>query len=131
MPDPAAPLILLVCGGRHYADTDAVNRALTTANPAIVVTGACPTGADRHAADWCQNNGVPLIQVPALWVSEGNAAGPLRNARMLRYSMTLADRLMPDEMRFVVCAFPGGRGTANMVKLAMDAKCRVWRPEGG
>ena len=130
MPDPAAPLILLVCGGRHYADTDAVNRALTTANPAIVVTGACPTGADRHAADWCQNNGVPLIQVPALWVSEGNGAGPRRNARMLNYARTLADRLMPDEMRFGVCAFPGGRGTEGMVRLAMDAKCHVWRPAG-
>ena len=130
MAAPDAPLLLLVCGGRHYADTDAVNRALTTANPAIVVTGACPTGADRHAADWCQTNGVPLIQVPALWVSEGNAAGPLRNARMLNYSRTLADRLMADEMRLGVCAFPGGRGTASMVQLATDANCRVWRPAG-
>jgi len=130
MADPKAPLLLLVCGGRHYADTDAVSRALATASPAIVVTGACPTGADRHAADWCQNNGVPLINVPALWVSEGNGAGPLRNARMLNYARTLADRLMADEMRFGVCAFPGGRGTANMVKLATDANCRVWRPAG-
>ena len=127
MADPKAPLLLLVCGGRHYADTDAVNRALTTANPAIVVTGACPTGADRHAADWCQNNGVPLINVPALWVSEGNGAGPLRNARMLRYAMTLADRLDEDEMRFGVCAFPGGRGTEGMCELARASKVRVWR----
>lgn len=130
MAAPDAPLILLVCGGRHYADTDAVNRALTTASPAIVVTGACPTGADRYAGDWCQTNGVPLINVPALWVSEGNAAGPLRNARMLNYARTLADRLMLDEMRFGVCAFPGGRGTEGMVELATDAKCRVWRPAG-
>lgn len=130
MAAPDAPLILLVCGGRQYADTAAVNRALAHASPSIVVTGACPTGADRHAADWCQNNGVPLIQVPALWVSEGKAAGPKRNARMLNYAMCLADRLDEDEHRFGVCAFPGGRGTANMVRLATDAKCRVWRPAG-
>jgi hypothetical protein len=118
MAAPDAPLILLVCGGRHYADTDAVNRALTTASPEIVVTGACPTGADRHAADWCQTNGVPLIQVPALWVSEGSGAGPIRNARMLRYAMTLA---------VGVCAFPGGRGTEGMCELARASKVRVWR----
>lgn len=41
---------------------------------------------------------------------EGKAAGPIRNQRML-------DDGKPDR----VLAFPGGRGTANMVKLAKAA----------
>jgi hypothetical protein len=129
MPAPDAPLVLVVCGGRHYSDEGAAFAALDKASPALVVNGQA-SGADSLASKWCHARGVPVLEVPALWESEGRAAGPKRNARMLRYAMTLADRLDEDEMRLGVCAFPGGRGTASMVKLATDAKCRVWRPAG-
>jgi len=47
---------------------------------------------------------------PAEWDKFGRRAGPLRNEQMLREGK-------PD----VVVAFPGGRGTAHMVRIAKEA----------
>jgi hypothetical protein len=52
-------------------------------------------------------NRVPVKQFPADWNKYGKAAGPIRNAQMAKY----AD---------AVILFPGGRGTANMRKLAKE-----------
>jgi ABC-type Fe3+-hydroxamate transport system substrate-binding protein len=49
-------------------------------------------------------------------VKYGPSAGPIRNGRMLEYK--------PD----LVIAFPGGRGTANMVKQARKAGIAVVEP---
>ena len=48
------------------------------------------------------------------WEKHGRAAGPIRNKLML-------DEGRPD----LVVAFPGGRGTANMVKQASAASVEV------
>jgi hypothetical protein len=50
-----------------------------------------------------------------LWDKLGPKAGPLRNAAMLL--------LKPD----LVIACPGGKGTANMIKLARDKDIDVIR----
>ena len=52
-------------------------------------------------------NGVVVEEFKADWDKFGRAAGPIRNAQMLREGK-------PD----LVVAFPGGRGTANMVAQA-------------
>lgn len=44
------------------------------------------------------------------------AAGHIRNKQMLDTGID------------VVIAFPGGRGTANMVKIAKEANVQVWQP---
>ena len=54
------------------------------------------------------------LAFPAEWKKHGKAAGPIRNRKMLQDGK-------PD----LVLAFPGGRGTANMVELATDAGIRV------
>ena len=64
-------------------------------------------GADRLAATWAKRHGVTLREYPADWKHEGRAAGIRRNARM-------HDTERPD----YVVAFPGGRGTAHMVRYA-------------
>lgn len=51
---------------------------------------------------------------PADWKQYGKSAGPIRNAKMLQEGE-------PD----LVVAFPGGKGTANMVRLAKKAKVKV------
>lgn len=48
------------------------------------------------------------------WKDHGKAAGPIRNQLML-------DDFKPD----LVVAFPGGKGTADMVKKAQDAGVTV------
>lgn len=74
-----------------------------------IVTGGAK-GVDQVAIDWAVVNWVYFTEYPAKWDLLGQAAGPIRNQEML-------DQEKPN----VVVAFPGGKGTANMVKLAKKA----------
>ena len=80
----------------------------------IVQGGA--DGADRLAAEWCWDHGLPVGTFNADWKAHGKAAGPIRNQRML-------DEAKPD---FVI-AFPGGTGTADMCARAEAANVKVYR----
>lgn len=99
---------VLVCGGRTYENWKIVRDQLAKLRPTVIIQGGAP-GADRLAAKYADVNGIPLVTYPALW-SRGKKAGPERNAFMLRDSR-------PD----VVLAFPGGRGTDNMITLVEKA----------
>lgn len=106
-------LKLIVCGGRDYADRDKVwdtlDRIRYHKEILLIIQGDCPTGADLHAREWCLSAGIQMVNVPALWDKYGRRAGPMRNRSMLE--LTPAG----------VVAFPGGAGTANMVKQAKEA----------
>lgn len=104
---------VLVCGGRHYHDRTATFRALVALQPLVIICGACPAGADQHAIDYAVVHWTGLEQYPVDHALDGPwpAAGPKRNYRMLVTSK-------PD----VVLAMPGGRGTANMIERARQAK---------
>lgn len=111
-------LRILVCGGRDFHNRSAVYHALTHIHSrrkgiALIIEGGA-TGADRLAREWAQMNGVPVETYPADWKKYGGAAGPMRNAQMLREGMPHG-----------VVAFPGGRGTANMVEQAERAGVKV------
>ena len=119
---------LLVCGGRKYADRAAVWGWLDAFHASadgpidILIHGAAnlrlKIGADYFADAWARDRGVEPMPFPAEWARYGNAAGPIRNQQML-------DEGHPA----LVVAFPGGRGTASMVKLALAAGVRVVRVE--
>ena len=98
---------VLVCGGRSYEQWTTVRKTLEELRPTVIIQGGAP-GADRLAAKWADVNGVPLVTYPALW-SQGKRAGPQRNAFMLTDSR-------PD----IVVAFPGGRGTQDMIMKAAE-----------
>lgn len=104
---------VLVCGGRDYSDGGCVARYLTQLKPSCVIQGGA-TGADYLAMNYAQNHNVRSQTFRADWTKHGKAAGPLRNQQML-------DEGKPD----VVLAFPGGRGTADMVRRAKAAGVRV------
>jgi hypothetical protein len=109
----------IVTGGRDYGDRAAAFARLDALpRPVLLMQGECPTGADRWAREWCSERGVPCVGVHALWKADGRGAGPKRNGRMLWLAQTLADRLLPDECRLEVVAFPGGDGTADCVRQA-------------
>jgi len=97
----------LVCGGRDYADRERVREILDDIHALTPITtlvhGAAP-GADSLAFEWAIANNIPARSFPADWQKHGKAAGPIRNQQML-------DEGRPD----IVVAFPGGRGTADMV----------------
>lgn len=113
---------VLVCGGRDFQDRASISMMLEPYRPAnaamdasehvLILGGAL--GADTLAEQWADVWGVRKRVFPADWKTHGKAAGPLRNQRML-------DEGKPD----VVIAFPGGRGTADMVRRARAAGLQV------
>lgn len=104
---------VLVCGGRDYRNDAVVHRVLRLVNPSLVIHGAA-AGADLLSARWAERFGVRTMAFPADWKTHGRSAGPIRNSQMLAEGK-------PD----VCVAFPGGRGTADMVRRCMAAGVRV------
>lgn len=108
---------VLVCGGRDYADWTKVQEVLNDMHAVYgisqVIHGAA-TGADSLADRWARQVSVEQTAFTADWLAHGKAAGPLRNQRML-------DEGKPD----LVIAFPGRRGTADMVRRARAAGVEV------
>jgi hypothetical protein len=108
---------VLVCGGRDYRDAERVAHELNALHAqfgiAHLIHGAAP-GADWLAKRWAEAHSIPVTGYPARWDLDGKAAGPIRNARMLREGR-------PD----LVLAFPGGRGTDDMVRRALAANVTV------
>ncbi len=111
---------ILVCGGRDYRDASALCEALDALhrekNVTALIHGAA-RGADALAAAWAAGRGVAARVFPANWTAHGKAAGFIRNARMLR-----------DGRPEMAVAFPGGKGTAHMVRLAKQAGVPVLEP---
>jgi len=107
---------ILVCGGRDYADREALWEFLDNYSPPAItaIISGMARGADTLAAEWAITYGVVLRPFPANWREHGKAAGAIRNQQMI-------DEGMPD----VVVAFPGGVGTADMVRRARKAKIHV------
>lgn len=104
---------ILVCGGRDFNDYSAVDKVLEERNkitPISLIIQGGAKGADSLAWDWAYTNQYPCVRYPALWKKHGKAAGYIRNKQML-------DEGKPD----LVIAFPGGPGTAMMIKLAEEA----------
>jgi len=109
---------ILVCGGRDYADADrlaeVLDRVLAKHKITCLIHGGA-TGADELAHHWAINRGLEIEVFHADWNRDGHAAGPRRNARMLAEGK-------PD----VAVAFPGGRGTADMVRRLIAGGVAVW-----
>ena len=104
---------VLVCGGRDYSNKKVLRVWLGCLHGEseikAVIHGGAP-GADSMAGEWARGMLVSEVCFPAEWDEHGKAAGPIRNAKMLSEGK-------PD----VVLAFPGGRGTADIVQKARAA----------
>jgi hypothetical protein len=102
---------VLVCGGRNFSDYSFLSSVLTNIHTTTKITriiqGEAP-GADTLARQWANEHNILIIGFPADWNTYGRAAGPIRNKQML-------DEGKPD----VVIAFPGNKGTRNMVAQAV------------
>lgn len=108
---------ILVCGGRDFADRDLVFRTLdglakTDVIDAVIEGNA--SGADRIAGYWARKHRIKNMKFPPDWRTHGKAAGPVRNEKMLKEGA-------PD----LVVAFPGGRGTRDMIRRAQSANVPV------
>lgn len=106
------PITVLVTGGRDFFNRQIVNSVLDVTHRSMpierIIHGDAP-GADALADAWARGHEVDILPVAAKWDEYGRAAGPIRNREMLK--------MEPD----VVIAFPGGKGTCNLVQQAMAA----------
>lgn len=104
---------VLVCGGRDFTNTTRIFEVLDhyhreAGGFECLIHGAA-RGADTGAGDWGFARGIPVLRFPADWNTHGNAAGPIRNAQMIAEGKPT-----------LVIAFPGGRGTGNMMRQARE-----------
>jgi YspA, cpYpsA-related SLOG family len=136
-------MVVLACGGRAFgeqayyksdkqveSEVKFVRQALDKLDQRFefsrVIHGACGTwlddevyqlsGADRHADEWATLNCIDVVRCFADWKQYKRQAGPVRNLHMMK-------TYQPE----CVIAFPGGSGTANMVRIALRHSVRVIR----
>jgi len=109
---------VLVCGGRDFRNVallcyhlDGINWKLGIS---AVIHGSA-RGADSLADNWAKSRDIPRLRFPADWAANGRAGGPIRNRQMLVQGK-------PD----LVVAFPGGDGTADMIRQAVFAGVKVF-----
>lgn len=98
-------MIVLVTGGRWYWDWYTINEVLDLIGPSRLIHGGAQ-GADTMADNWAKRCG--LLNVQSYPIRRPTENGFMRNARMLRDEPTID----------LVVAFPGGNGTADMVRRA-------------
>jgi hypothetical protein len=110
-----------VCGGRTYSAREFMWRRLDRIHAwrgvTHVIHGAAP-GADTLAKEWAAARGIAVTGWPADWPKHGKAAGPIRNRAMLYEGK-------PD----ICAAFPGGRGTRDMLEQAYAMSHAMGSPE--
>jgi hypothetical protein len=118
---------VIVCGDRQARQRDwrdTINRRIADSLPdvgtTIVIHGDAP-GVDRIAAAVAAQWELVVLPMPAQWDTHGNAAGPMRNQKML----TVLQALGVVGYEIKVIAFhndlSASKGTAHMVKIARDA----------
>ena len=108
---------VLVCGGRDYSDREKIFTELHTLAEKhgwLTIINGGARGADALAREWATLGHHGLVTIQANWQMHGTGAGPIRNQLMI-------DGGKPD----LVLAFPGGRGTADMVKKAANAGIEI------
>jgi hypothetical protein len=111
---------MIVCGGRDYelSSDDFEWLALWIEHYGVteVIHGAC-RGVDRDAGGFAMGLGITVTIFPAEKYGKWPGCGPIRNQAM-------ADYCEPGD----VCAvFPGGKGTASMMKKAEARGLRILR----
>jgi hypothetical protein len=132
---------LLVCGGRTYGEMpdlcpreqyqryrqkvdrerfilfETLDQLHKKRNFTDLINGAAK-GADRHAVRWALPKRLTINSFRPDWKNLGKGAGPIRNQQMI-------DIGKPD----LVVVFPGGDGTADMVRRARAANIEVIEAE--
>ncbi|MDT0442347.1 SLOG family protein [Streptomyces johnsoniae] len=119
------PVRVLVTGSRDWPRPQTVYMALwglhrDTGGALLVVHGACPTGADSAASEWCRATRCGTEEKrPADWEKWGKSAGPIRNQRMVNDGADVCLAFIKDNSR-------GATGCAGMA-FAAGIDTRIWR----
>ena len=101
----------IIAGGRDYRLSKYDKAMLKLCNITHVISGGC-RGVDQDAIQWAIDNSIEYTVINADWNKYGKSAGPKRNKKMA----DIAEQ---------VILFPGGKGTASMLKEAKKAKLNI------
>lgn len=104
---------VLICGSRSWTDSAAVRQVIDALPDGAAVIHGGAAGADGLAGRFAAARGLTVEVYPADWRTYGRAAGPIRNAQMLREGRP--DRVIA----FRMCGI--SRGTDNMIRQARVA----------
>lgn len=111
---------VIISGGRDYQNEGFVWFVLdyvhTERGITLLIEGGA-RGVDRLGREWAIARGIPYHTEPADWEQFGKAAGAIRNRAMLKIEGVAG-----------VIAFPGNRGTRDMVAATRKAKIPVYLP---
>lgn len=113
---------IVVCGSRDFAARWLLNYVLDELLEEYrfdILAHGDASGADRMAGEWADDNGIDVLKYRADWASNGRAAGPIRNRKMLniaRPSLVVA---------FATKPLSESRGTYDMVSLAEKSNLPV------
>lgn len=105
---------VIVCGGRKFNDGALVKKVLDEYPIEILINGQAK-GADWLSSEWARRTGTTYAEVPALWDTFGKNAGHMRNYNMITFFGDID----------LVIAFPGGAGTASMMRIARQKEIKV------
>lgn len=91
---------ILITGSRTWDRPSVIHYALDeAAEPGdILVSGACPTGADAIAEAYWEGKG-PIERHPADWATHGKRAGFIRNAEMVYAGADVCLAFIRDESK--------------------------------
>lgn len=75
-------------GGRnatiHWWIADTVRKAISSEDEIEILVGDCPTGIDLFVREYCKQAEVTYTVFVADWDNHGKAAGPIRNAELVK-----------------------------------------------
>lgn len=113
---------LLISGSRHFNDYDFFSKKILehyhdtsrrsgSHRISCIISGGA-RGVDKMAERFAREQGIPIEVYPADWEQHGRAAGPIRNAQMLR------EGRVGEVVGFLAS---NSRGTKNMIEQAIKA----------
>lgn len=112
---------VLITGSRTWPDPMLVASALQDVldhfGPFVLVSGACPQGADALAEQWATYRGLEVERHPADWSTHGRRAGFVRNAEMVKAGADLCVAFIRDH----------SKGATMTADLAQKAGIPTWR----